>query len=59
MGEYLIGIDCSTQSTKAVAWDLQGRAIAEGRAPLRVSHPAPGWAEQDPAEWWESTAAAL
>ena len=28
----VIGIDSSTQSTKAIAWNAQGRAVAEGRA---------------------------
>ena len=57
--DLVIGIDSSTSATKAIAWDRQGRAVAEGRAPVAMSNPHPGWFEQDPAEWWSSTAAAL
>src|ERR1051325_782254 len=55
----VIGIDSSTSATKAIAWDRAGRAIAEGRAPIAMSNPAPGFFEQDPADWWRSTAEAL
>ena len=59
MDGCIIGVDSSTQSSKAVAWDLSGNAVAEARSPLQVSHPAPGWAEQNPEEWWGSTAQAI
>lgn len=57
--DLVIGIDSSTQSTKAIAWDADGRAVAEGRAPIPSAQPAPGWMEQDPADWWASAVAAL
>jgi xylulokinase len=57
--DLVIGIDSSTSATKAIAWDGGGKAIAEGRAPIAMSNPAPGQFEQDPAEWWASTATAL
>ncbi len=56
---YVIGIDSSTQSVKAIVWDQQGRPVSEGRAPLSLSAPQPGFAEQDPDEWWEANRAAL
>jgi xylulokinase len=56
---YFIGIDSSTQSTKAVAWDLAGNEVAWGRAKLNVMTPAPGWAEQAPGDWWTSTVEAV
>lgn len=59
MKRYVIGVDSSTQSTKAIAWDLQGHVVAQGKAPLSVASPAPGWAEQDPRAWWDSTRSAL
>ena len=55
----VIGIDSSTSATKAIAWDREGRAVAEGRAPIPMSNPEPGFFEQDPADWWRSTAQAL
>jgi sugar (pentulose or hexulose) kinase len=57
--DLVIGIDSSTSATKAIAWDPEGRVVAEGRAPIALSNPHPGWFEQDPGEWWGSTAAAL
>jgi xylulokinase len=57
--DLVIGIDSSTSATKAIAWDRQGRAVAEGRAPIALSNPQPGWFEQDAGEWWSSTVTAL
>ncbi|WP_119302801.1 xylulokinase [Dongia deserti] len=57
--DLVIGIDSSTSATKAIAWDRRGRAFAEGRAPIAMSNPEPGFFEQDPNEWWQSTAQAL
>jgi xylulokinase len=56
---YVIGVDCSTTATKAVVWDRDGRAVADGRAEFSLALPRPGWHEQDPEDWWRSTAAAL
>jgi xylulokinase len=44
---YVIGIDCSTTATKAVVWDREGNAVAEGRASFTLSVPRPDWGEQD------------
>src|SRR5918997_3689170 len=57
--DYVIGIDCSTTATKAVVWDREGNAVAEGRASFTLSVPRPDWGEQDADEWWRSTVAAL
>jgi xylulokinase len=48
-----IGIDSGTQSTKAVALDLDsGKVVAEARAPHRLISGLPnGHMEQHPAEW--------
>jgi xylulokinase len=56
---HVIGIDCSTTATKAVVWDHQGRAAAEGRAEFALALPRPGWHEQDAADWWRSCARAV
>ena len=55
----VVGIDASTQSVKAIAWASDGQPLATGRAPLSLSHPKPGYAEQDPDEWWDATCKAL
>jgi len=40
---YVIGIDSSTTATKAVVWDRDGHAVAEGRAEFALALPRPGW----------------
>jgi len=57
--DLVLGIDCSTTASKAVAWDRAGRAVAEGRAPLEILSPQPGWGEQRADAWWEATVAAV
>lgn len=57
--DLVIGLDSSTQSAKAVAWTREGEAVAEGRAPIPMASPRPGWAEQDPEDWWRAACAAL
>jgi len=55
----VIGLDSSTQSTKAIAWNAQGEALAEGRADVPMQNPALDCFEQEPADWWQSTLRAL
>ena len=45
----VIGVDSSTQSTKAIAWNARGDAVAEGRGDIPLSNPALDFWEQDPA----------
>src|SRR3954465_14321834 len=51
---YVIGIDSSPTATKAVVWNHDGRAVAEGRGEFALALPRPGWHEQDPEDWWRS-----
>lgn len=55
----VIGLDSSTQSTKAIAWDASGRAVAEGRADIPLSNPALDWYEQEPEDWWTAALKAI
>ncbi len=57
--DLVIGIDSSTTATKAIAWDRHGRAVAEGRAPVAMRSPRPGWFEQSVEDWWSSLCGAL
>ncbi|GAB2569673.1 xylulokinase [Leucobacter ruminantium] len=57
--EVVIAVDSSTTASKAVAFSLDGAVRAIGRAPISLSAPRTGWREQDPTEWWSTTAAAL
>jgi xylulokinase len=55
----VIGIDSSTTATKAVAFDRDGRLVAEGREAHPLLTPRPGFFEQNAEDWWTSTRAAL
>ena len=52
----VLGIDSSTTACKAIVWDLHGKAVAEGRAPLPLSMPRPAWHEQPAKAWWDALA---
>ncbi|HYZ64413.1 MAG TPA: xylulokinase [Acetobacteraceae bacterium] len=54
-----LGIDLGTSSVKALLVDDDDAVLAEASAPLSVSRPHPGWSEQDPADWYEATLAAV
>ena len=45
----VIGVDLGTTSTKAVAYDTRGEALATAAHGYPLDEPHPGWAEQDPA----------
>jgi sugar (pentulose or hexulose) kinase len=55
----VVGLDASTTSVKAIAWDETGNAVAEGRASLSLENPAPDAWEQDAETWWSGTVSAL
>jgi len=55
----VIGLDSSTQSTKAIAWDATGQAIAEGRADIPMANPRLDCFEQNIEDWWTSAVTAL
>jgi glycerol kinase len=44
----LLGIDEGTTAVKAALFDVELRAVAEARRPVPITHPRPGWVEQDP-----------
>ncbi len=54
-GQFLMGIDIGTQSTRAALLDLDGRVVASASTPQEMQTPRPGWAQQDPQIWWDST----
>ena len=55
----VVGLDSSTQSTKAILWDRSGREVAKGSAPISLSNPVRDQFVQDPEEWWQSCCVAL
>jgi xylulokinase len=54
MGSIVIGVDSSTQSTKAIAWDRQGKVLAEGRCDIPLSNPSLEKFEQNVEDWWDA-----
>ena len=54
-----IGLDIGTTAVKALALDETGAVLARAEVGYPLSIPRPGWAEQDPAEWWRATEQAL
>lgn len=57
--ELLLGIDLGTSSVKTVMFDTQGQVRATAVREYPVSRPRPGWAEQDPQQWWQATVESL
>ena len=54
MTESLLSIDVGTSSLKAVLYDTAGNVLAKESAGYSYSSPRPGWAEQDPRDWWDA-----
>lgn len=51
---YLMGIDIGTSGTKTVLFDETGKTIASAYEEYPLYQPKPGWAEQDPEDWWQA-----
>jgi xylulokinase len=56
---FVVGVDCSTTSAKALVVDEQGTVVASGRASLTVESGSPGQYEQDGCAWWAAVGSAL
>lgn len=56
---YFIGIDVGTSGTKAVLMDETGAVLRTHTEEYPMLQPKNGWAEQDPADWWEATKRSL
>jgi xylulokinase len=55
-----LGMDVGTGGTRAVLVDANGKLVASAareHAPFRS--PYPGWAEQDPEDWWRAAQGAI
>src|SRR4249919_746567 len=55
----LVGLDVGTTGVKAIAVSSDGAVLATATRGYPLSTPKPGWAEQDPDDWWEAAFAAL
>ncbi len=54
-----IGIDLGTSSVKIVLMNEAFATLASTSSNFTVSNPQPLWSEQDPAQWWQGTNAAM
>jgi len=57
--QVLVGLDVGTSGVKAIAIAHDGRVLASASEEYALSTPQPGWAEQDPEDWWRAAAACL
>jgi sugar (pentulose or hexulose) kinase len=57
--ECVLGLDVGTSGVKALLVGPAGDVAAEAVAPLALRTPRPGWAEQDPEDWWAASVAAI
>ena len=55
----LVGLDVGTTGVKAVAVSPEGEVLARIEEAYPLSTPQPGWAEQDPEDWWRAAESAL
>ena len=57
---WFLGMDVGTGGTRAVVVDAAGKLMGTAsseHAPFRAEHP--GWAEQDPEDWWRAAQNAI
>ena len=60
MAESLfLGLDVGTSGVKAVLMSPSGDVRASATTPLALTTLHPGWAEQDPLDWWEASVASI
>jgi xylulokinase len=59
VSRLFVGLDLGTSAIKAGLFDEAGQLLRLARRGYRLYAPHPGWAEQEPGEWWEATCAAL
>ena len=55
----LVGLDVGTTGVKALALSPEGNVLARVEESYELSTPHPGWAEQDPEDWWRAAERAL
>jgi xylulokinase len=59
MGELLIGVDIGTSTIKAILTTPEGQIVQRASVEYPTYYPNPGWAEQDPRDWWRGVVKAV
>ena len=59
MADLLLGIDIGTSACKAAVFTLDGQVAAQCSEEYEVFYPQPGWAEQNPDDWWKAVCASI
>lgn len=57
--EVFLGLDVGTSGVKAILVNRAGDVVADATTALAMSTPHPGWAEQDPEDWWRASLASI
>ncbi len=56
----LLGIDLGTTNIKTIVYDAEAaRVLAAAEREHAIHQPQPGWAEQNPADWWAAATATV
>lgn len=54
MAKYIIAHDVGTSGNKAVLVNTEGSVHGKYYEPYQTYYPKPGWAEQEPCDWWNA-----
>jgi xylulokinase len=54
-----LGLDIGTSGVRALLVRRSGEVVASATSSLTLSTPRPGWAEQDPEDWWTASISAI
>ncbi len=58
--QALLGSDLGTTGVKAALFAAEdGHTLSSAFVDYPLTHPHPGWAEQNPADWWQATITAI
>ena len=55
----ILGIDIGTTSTIGILIDDEGHTLSLAQRPVDLYSDRPGWAEEDPGQWWDNTCAVV
>lgn len=55
MMRFLLGLDVGTTSTRTIIINENGKLVASSTSDYKLLTPKPGWAEQNPDDWWAAS----